>query len=694
MSMAINEAPADPSRFREAAVDLARKGFYVFRLVENGKVPKDKRFYELASNDPEIVRQRWTDSDGHGERFNIGVLTGTPTANGILHVVDVDTKPGKVGKQSLRDRPWLERDTWTVVTTTGGLHLYYAVPQDGPTFTSGQSRLGPDIDDRGYHGYVVGPGSEINGRSYKLIDDTDIQPANPAMLELLQRKKDTGSLDPTKALVLVDGDSAVRQAISYLQSEDDPPEGKRNARCHIVGAGLKDRGVSLPVALDLAFQYWQFAYNHPEFRDELEKTFTSAYATGTLAPGVKNVEYQFEDLSGVVDEEINAIGSERLTSLEFKPANAKRKSHVQFLPLDQIITSWMDEPPALIDDLLLASRFSVLYGPPGEGKSFVAIDLLMHVALGKPWCDLKVQNGAVCYVVGEGATGAKKRITAAFHRLKLEGQAGAPFYMQPTAVDLYGSDDAANQMIQEIQQLEAQLGVKFTMIVVDTLARSMPGGDENSVKDLGIVIEHVDLIREATGAHIMLVHHTGKDLSKGARGSTALLGAIDTEILVNEGSITVTKQRDLEHKFNGTFTIISTDIGSVDGIQVKSGYVAYKNEVSLPDDFPTGIPTQVMPKGWPSFKRCNAVLDGIEQAWNADTPWSMNRQAHAYGRFAQRNISAQFDIDFRLVGTMLSTWISLGCIETAEKSRISRLKGLKVLDRTKIVHASDKNDDT
>ena len=66
----------------------------------------------------------------------------------------------------------------------------------------------------------------------------------------------------------------------------------------------------------------------------------------------------------------------------------------------------------------------------------------------------------------------------------------------------------------------------WDLVIIDTLARCM-NGDENSVKDMNLAIKGCDRIRERTGAAVMLVHHSGKDQSKGMRGSTALLGAID-----------------------------------------------------------------------------------------------------------------------------------------------------------------------
>jgi hypothetical protein len=73
----------------------------------------------------------------------------------------------------------------------------------------------------------------------------------------------------------------------------------------------------------------------------------------------------------------------------------------------------------------------------------------------------------------------------------------------------------------------------------------MRGGDENSAADMGALNDAVTALIEATGAAVLLIHHSGKDANKGARGSSALLGAVDTEIEVSGGQLRATKQRDM-----------------------------------------------------------------------------------------------------------------------------------------------------
>ena len=104
------------------------------------------------------------------------------------------------------------------------------------------------------------------------------------------------------------------------------------------------------------------------------------------------------------------------------------------------------------------------------------------------------------------------------------------------------------------------------MIVIDTLARAMGGGDENSGQDMGRLIRHADLLRQMTGAHVHLVHHSGKDAGRGARGHSSLLGALDTEIHVEEHEdgtrvATITKQKDGEEGIKAAYRLVPVELG-------------------------------------------------------------------------------------------------------------------------------------
>ncbi len=96
----------------------------------------------------------------------------------------------------------------------------------------------------------------------------------------------------------------------------------------------------------------------------------------------------------------------------------------------------------------------------------------------------------------------------------------------------------------------AQKAIDLKLVVVDTLSRHY-GGDENIAKDVAKFIAGLDQLKQEFNLAILLVHHSGKDSSKGARGSSAMRAALDTEIRVERAEsdqmiVSNTKQKDAE----------------------------------------------------------------------------------------------------------------------------------------------------
>ncbi|HBS99293.1 MAG TPA: hypothetical protein DEB47_05395 [Citreicella sp.] len=198
------------------------------------------------------------------------------------------------------------------------------------------------------------------------------------------------------------------------------------------------------------------------------------------------------------------------------------------------------ERPYLVKGWLDQSALSVLYGPSNSGKSFLALDMAHHVAKGRSWGNRRVNKGRVLYIAAEGGGGFSNRVAA------LDDP---EFFVLSVPITLTGTDSAAGPLAEVLQHLAAVGNGSFDLIVIDTMARVMGGRDENAAPDIADLVRNLDLIRRVTGAHVMLVHHTGKDTGRGARGHSSLRAAIDTEIELSRddlGQITaeVTKQRD------------------------------------------------------------------------------------------------------------------------------------------------------
>jgi hypothetical protein len=202
-------------------------------------------------------------------------------------------------------------------------------------------------------------------------------------------------------------------------------------------------------------------------------------------------------------------------------------------------------PPVefLVDGLLTDTGFTMMYGAPGTGKSFLAIDIALSVAHGVPWQGQEVKPGPVLYIAGEGIGGFGKRWKAweNHHGVKDEPD----MYLLPTAVNFREEEDIA-RLVATIEDI----GQRFSLVIVDTVARAIAGAEENSSTDMGLFVAACDEIKALTGGALLAVHHAGKDSSRGARGSTALLGAVDTSLMVGKSEEIVTlatqKQKDAE----------------------------------------------------------------------------------------------------------------------------------------------------
>lgn len=213
------------------------------------------------------------------------------------------------------------------------------------------------------------------------------------------------------------------------------------------------------------------------------------------------------------------------------------------------LTAGMAVVADFVESLLTEGGASVIYGPSNCGKSFWILDLAVCVATGADFRDeLEVDQGAVVYVALEGAFGVRNRIEA----LKREGRLpeDAPLFFCFAPVSLLERGHAA-KLAQSVKQAAAESAMPCRLVILDTLARAMAGGDENSGQDMTTAVAAIDAIRAATGAHVATVHHCGKDEARGARGHSSLRAAVDTEIEVSrpEGetvsTVRVTKQRDM-----------------------------------------------------------------------------------------------------------------------------------------------------
>lgn len=197
------------------------------------------------------------------------------------------------------------------------------------------------------------------------------------------------------------------------------------------------------------------------------------------------------------------------------------------------------EPDWLIEGLLEAGTLGLIFGDPGSGKSFAALDMAASVATGRAFHGRTVKRGAVIYICGEGQNGIMRRLTA-WERHHGGSLAGAPLYVSHVAAQFL-SAESVKAVVAAIDAVAQEAG-DVALIVIDTLNRNMGPGDESSTSDMTAFVAAVDEVKDRYQATALTVHHTGHGNKERARGSMALLGALDTEYRIERADDMVTMQ--------------------------------------------------------------------------------------------------------------------------------------------------------
>lgn len=324
-----------------------------------------------------------------------------------------------------------------------------------------------------------------------------------------------------------------------------------------------------------------------------------------------------------------------------------------------------------VEGLLTSSAMSVVYGPSNCGKTFFVVDLALHVALGREWRGKQVDQGAVVYLSLEGSQGIRNRLSAFRMHHGMTGQE-LPFVAMPQPVNLLNEDADVNAVIELVQYVASETEMHVAMVIVDTLSRAMAGGNENSPEDMTAIVGNCDRIRDATGAHICIVHHSGKDEAKGARGHSSLRAATDTEIEITRepdatvSSVRVAKQRDLEAGNPFAFTLESVALGTNRrGKEVTSCVV---------------LDAEKQPAGSLSRDAIRKAFSMMADAWAEGSPFSHKPRARDTGRYAPMIFARELGGNAKVWGDHISEWIYTGCISFEVRDTNTKKAGLRVLN--------------
>lgn len=384
-----------------AALAWARRGFPVFPLITNGKEPAfDETWYDTATTDEDAIRSMWTDPVLKTERdFNIGV----DCTNYV--VVDVDVKQGKDGHNQYMQLGG-SYDTLVVRTPTGGFHCYF----EGPD--SSCAPIAPDVDIRSHHGYVVAPGSTIDGVAYEVVTDMDPQWVPFTVEKLLRPPYERRDVSNVSAL---DSEASIAAGVRYLETAPVAIEGQRGDEVTFVTAArlVREMALSVDTAFCLLRDHWNERCVPPWSLDELLQKVENAANYGTADLGRLDPSVLFSAVPELAIVVPPTVFEQR--ALGFGNA------------LDPVS---IPARPWMVDRMLMLHELTLLLAPGSAGKSSLSLAVVAHLAVGKDFgpykthtkCKSIVYNGedsvaeqsrrllAVCLAYGFDYNEVKKNV--------------------------------------------------------------------------------------------------------------------------------------------------------------------------------------------------------------------------------------------------------------------------------------------
>lgn len=480
----------------KAALLWAEQGIPVFPCLPNSKKPATVNGFKDASADVAQIDAWWSEDPN----YNLAV---SPEAAGWA-VVDLDG--GEVGETAwakVQEQHGTAPATYEVRTPRGGRHLYF----EG-TCPSSVQTIGEKIDTRGLGGYVLLPPSIVDGKPYTVSVRAEIAPL-PAWVPMLTRKHQEKHQAAVEGMNLP---ANVSRAIAFLKARAPAIEGQGGDNHTLMTCFLlRDLGISQDKALELLQEHWNPRCEPPWEEDALADKLSrdkdnedGAWAdAGTPA-----------DVFGAALQNMGVLGNEAAVSE--RPPRFKAYS----------ILEMRQRPPIkyMIPEILRERGMAMLYGQSQSMKSFLALDICLHLATGtKGWGREGGEQLNVAYFAAESPEAMCRDRAQAWQMLH-----GVPdekldtFKLFEDVPECRNPEDVAEMAVQVIAQ-----DIKPDIIVIDTLAYFMTGMDENSAKDASLAFSYLKEIERTFNCMVMVVHHMGKS-GREARGSSAFGAGFDT----------------------------------------------------------------------------------------------------------------------------------------------------------------------
>ena len=419
----------------------------------------------------------------------LNLFAATPSANiGIAipagyMVLDVDIKTdGPATLQNLEAQHGKLPDTLTATTPTGGRHVWLKLPA-GVT-VGNRVAIAPGLDVRADGGYVVAAPSTIDGRSYAWSNWEGFSAPKiadaPEWLTALARQP----------IVKVKPDSVDSSLI---------PEGQRNTTLFHNAAAMWREGVT-QATVEVAIA----DINEQRCDPPLDSGEVASIVASVCKRVPPPAPWEVFTVPGVLP-----LGA--ITTTGPRYVLLTRDDLAALPPL-----AWR------VRGVLPAVGLAGLFGPSASGKSFLGFDMAARIAQGSRWFDCRVESAPVVYAALEGEAGFKLRAQAWETHNGHTLPAGLHMVLQPFKL----TDP------RDVSDLAAVVPAG-AVLFIDTLNRSAPTADENSSKDMGEILEASKRLQTLTAGLVVLIHHTGKDATRGLRGHSSLFAALDAAVEVS-----------------------------------------------------------------------------------------------------------------------------------------------------------------
>lgn len=489
----------------QAALAWAERGFPVFPLAPNTKEPIHKDWPNVATTDFDTISRMWRDPVLRTEHdYNIGTLCND------MVVVDVDVKDGKDGHNQYLQLGG-HYETLVVQTPTRGYHCYFVGPD------SANAPVAADVDIRSHNGFVVAPGSTIDGVPYTIVTDRE-----PSYVPdgVSQRLRDPYERRETSVTSALDSPASVEAGIRFLQSAPVAIEGQRGDETTYITAArlVRELALSVDTAYFLLAEHWNPRCQPPWDLDALRGKVENAAQYGTADMGRLDPSVLFANVDVSPPPSVFAQNQ-----IEF--GNALDPSSIPPRP-------WM------LDRVLMLHETTLLLAPGSAGKSSLSLAIVAHMALGKPFgpyaCHVKCRS--VVYNGEDDRAEQSRRLYAVCQSYNLDYNEVKKHVVLLSSSDIdlrlvsaHGRVPVVNDAVVD-QLVEFAAHEDVGLVVYDPLV-DVHDVDEGDNPHMNFVMKTLQAVARRANVASLVLHHTTKsgqsrqedrvgnmDVSRGASG--------------------------------------------------------------------------------------------------------------------------------------------------------------------------------